>query len=192
MKTKFLSIMCITIVGSLLFSACKKDKPAEPNDEEVITTLSVKLTPVGGGATLEYKFEDLDGPGGTAPTIQDIILSPSTTYNAEVQVLDKTKTPAEDITEEVEEEDDTHRFYYEVQGGVNLTVNNLDNDENGVPLGISSMWATGAASNGKIQITLRHYGGNPPNKVASDPVDSDKSATDITTKDIGGFTVKVQ
>lgn len=192
MKTRLLPAAVFLIAGSMLFSACKKDKPAEPNDEEVITTLVVKLIPAGGGATLEYEFDDADGPGGAAPTIDEIVLAPSTTYNVSLQVLNRTVTPAEDITTEVEEEADAHRFYYEVSGGANLTVSNLDNDANGVPVGINSTWTTGAVSAGKLRITLRHYPGTPPNKAAADPVSSDKSDTDISTADIGDFTVKVQ
>lgn len=192
MKTRLLSAAAFLMAGSLLLNACKKDKPTEPNEEEVITTLAVKLTPAGGGATLEYEFDDADGPGGAAPTIDEIILAPSTTYNVSLQVLNRTVTPAEDITEEVEEEADAHRFYYEVSGGANLTISNLDNDANGVPVGINSTWTTGAVSAGKLRITLRHYGSTPPNKLAADPVNSEKSDTDISTEDSGDFTVKIQ
>lgn len=192
MKTKLLSAAVLLISGSVLFSACKKDKPVEPNDEEVITTLVVKLTPAGGGTTLTYEFDDADGPGGAAPTIDEIALAPSTTYNVALQVLNRTVTPVEDITTEIEEEADAHRFYYEVSGGANVTVSNLDNDADGVPVGINSTWTTGAVSTGKLRITLRHYPGTPPNKAAGDLVNSEKSGTDISTADIGDFTVKVQ
>jgi len=177
--------------SALLLSSCKKDKD-EANEEEVITTMQLTLVPVGGGSTVTYKFDDPDGPGASSPTIDQIVLAPAKTYNVTLQLLNKTVSPAEDITIEVAAEAAAHRFYYEVQSGINLTVSNLNNDGNGVPLGITSTWATGAASTGKIYITLRHYPGNPPNKAATDPVDSNKSSTDITTKDIGGFNVVIQ
>ena len=47
---------------------------------------------MGGGASVEYKFDDPDGPGGAAPTIQDIVLAPSTTYDAELILLNKKKS----------------------------------------------------------------------------------------------------
>ncbi len=178
--------------ASLFFTSCEKDKPEEPNEEEVITTLLVKLTPVGGGSVLEYTFEDIDGPGGAAATIDEIVLAPSTVYNAELLLLNKTVSPADTISNEVAEEADAHRFYYAVEGSANLTISDLNNDANGVPLGLTSRWTTGAVSTGKLQITLRHYGATPPNKALADTENDAKSATDLSTRDIGGFTVKIQ
>jgi len=180
------------LMAGVLITSCKKDKPEEPNDEEVITTMIVKLTPAGPGAVLEYKFDDPDGPGGTAATIEEIVLAPSTTYSAEVFLLNKTESPVDTISNEVAGEKEAHRFYYEVQAGANVTVSNLDTDANGVPVGLTSTWTTGAASTGKMQITLRHYAAVPPNKAIADLVSSSKSSTDISTVDIGGFTVKIQ
>lgn len=176
----------------LIFSSCKKDNNDEENEEEVITTMQLTFVPVGTGNTLTYKFDDPDGPGGSNATIDEIILPPSKTYNVTLALLNKTVNPVADITIEVAAESQSHRFYYEVQSGLNLTISNFNNDANGIPLGTTSQWTTGAASTGKANVTLRHYPGNPPNKAANDPVDSPKSSTDITTKDIGGFTVKIQ
>ncbi len=189
---KYLSAGMSLLLAALFFSACKKDQPKEPNEEEVITTLLVKLTPLGGGSTLQYKFEDIDGPGGASATIDEIVLAPSTIYNAQLLVLNKTVNPADTISKEVAEEADAHRFYYAVEGSANLAISDLDNDANGVPLGLTSRWTTGAVSAGKVQITLRHYGGTPPNKAASDTENDAKSSTDLTTRDIGGFTLKIQ
>jgi cell division septation protein DedD len=173
--------------STLLLTACKKDKEEE-NEEEVITTLQLTFVPVGGGATVTYKYDDPDGPGGSNPTTDEIVLQPNKTYGVAVQLLNKTVNPAENITEEVEDEADAHRFYYEPSAGSNITVSNFNNDINGVPVGITSTWTTGAAATGTVKITLRHYAGNPPNKAAADPVNSPKSATDIEVS----FNTKLQ
>jgi hypothetical protein len=165
-------------VSTLVFTSCKKDKEEE-NEEEVITTMQLTFAPVGGGATVTYKFDDPDGPGGAAPTTDQIVLAPNKTYNTTLQLLNKTVNPAEDITSEVAAEPDAHRFYYEPSGGSNITISGLNNDPGGLPLGITSTWTTGAAATGTLKVTLRHYAGNPPNKAANDPVDSPKSSTDI-------------
>jgi hypothetical protein len=192
MKQQLLKLtMCMVLAGAL-FSACKKDDPVETNDEEVITTMRLTFVPVGGGATLTYQFDDADGPGGAAATIDEIVLAPSKVYNVSVTLLNKTKTPVEDITTEVRGEADAHRLYYEAAAGLNLTIGNLDNDANGVPLGLTSTWTTGAVSTGKANVTLRHYPGNPPGKAVADLENSTKSATDISSRDAGGFTVKIQ
>lgn len=179
MKKKLLKVVMGILVSSALITSCKKHSEHEHNDEEVITTMKLTFVPVGGGATLTYQFKDPDGPGGTAPTQDQIVLAPSKLYNVTVQLLNETKTPAEDITLEVAAEADEHRFYYEPAVGSNILVSGLNNDGNGVPLGITGTWTTGSIATGKVKVTLRHYGGTPPGKAVGDLVNSSKSSTDI-------------
>jgi hypothetical protein len=162
---------------ALLFSACEKGNGGEINEEEIITTVQLTFVPQGG-ATLTYKFEDLDGPGGAAPLADPVILAANTTYAVTVQLLNKTVNPVQDITEEVAEEAQAHRFYYQPSAGSNIAVSGLNNDAAGIPLGITSTWTTGAAATGTINVILRHYPGNPANKATDDPADSPKSSTD--------------
>jgi hypothetical protein len=169
--------LLLAISMPLFFFACKKDH-GEDHDEEVITTLTVKLTPQTGGATLSFSFDDPDGPGGAAPTIAPIVLAPNTIYNVSLELYNKTTNPVTNLTTEISAESNAHRFYYAPSAGSNITVSNLNNDVNGIPFGLTSTWTTGAPSQGTMKITLRHYGGNPPNKAADDPVTSNKSSTD--------------
>lgn len=108
------------------------------------------------------------------------MLADNTVYDVTLSLLNASVNPPEDITEEVAEENLAHRFYYETSAGNNITVSNLNNDDNDMPLGITSTWATTAAATGTITITLRHYPGNPPDKQTPDPVNSPKSSTDIS------------
>lgn len=186
MKRNRVFLSALAILAVLAVSSCKKDK-VEGNDEEVITTLQVTLTPSGGGAPLTYTYDDPDGPGGTAPTIQEIVLAPATTYAVSLTLLNKTVTPADNITTEISAEAEAHRFYYSVTGG-NILISGLDDDANGVPLGLTSSWTTTTVGTGKVKITLRHYPGTPPNKEVADPVTSAKSGTDIEVE----FNTKVQ
>ena len=178
MKKQLANSAIAIFIISVLFTSCKKDV-MEENEEEVITTMKLTFVPVGGGANLEFSFDDPDGPGGSVPTQQAIVLAASKTYNVTVQLLNKTASPAEDITDEVEAESDAHRFYYTPSAASNISVAGLNNDAGGIPLGITSVWTTGAATTGKLKVTLRHYPGNPPDKANADAVDSPKSGTDI-------------
>lgn len=162
----------------MIFSSCKKSGGGEGNDEELITTMNLTFTPAGGGTPLTFSFNDADGPGGNAPTQDVIQLAANTTYNVSVQLLNATVTPAEDITLEIEEENEAHRFYYS-PSAANLIISGLNNDDSGVTLGTTSQWAAGSASGGTVGVTLRHYPGTPPDKQQSDPVNSPKSGTDI-------------
>jgi hypothetical protein len=78
------------------------------------------------------------------------VLAANKTYNVAVELLDESKTPATDITAEVESEAGDHQFYY-VPATVNVTVNSLNNDANGLPLGTRCNWVTGAASAGTVK-----------------------------------------
>lgn len=187
MKTNLIKWVFGLLLATIVFSACEKDK-IEDNEEEVITTLKLTFVPVGGGSTVVYQFDDPDGPGGTAPTQDQIVLAPSKTYGVTVQVLNKTKTPVEDITLEVVDEAEAHRFYFEPAAGSNIAISNFDKDANGVSLGVASTWTTGAAATGKIKVTLRHFAADPPNKLEADPVNSSKSSTDIEVE----FNTKIQ
>ncbi|MEP6711731.1 MAG: hypothetical protein ABJA37_04905 [Ferruginibacter sp.] len=184
MQNKFKTLLAVAAF-SLVIASCKKNKE-EVNANEVITTVQLQLTPVGGGTMLTYKWEDLDGAGGSSPVIDIITLAPGKTYNTEIVIFDKTKNPTVVTSDEVRKEAIDHRFYFEPAAGSNITVSGLDNDPNGIPLGLKSVWTTGAASTGSIKITLRHYenGG----KALADLINSTKSSTDAETM----FSTKIQ
>ncbi|WGD34617.1 type 1 periplasmic binding fold superfamily protein [Olleya sp. YS] len=172
MKTlKQLSLILLT---AIVFTACSNDDDAvnpEPvNEEEVITTLTATLTPVGGGTTVTLKTQDLDGDGPNAPVIT--VSSPltiSTVYNASLVLENETESPAELINEEIETEDDEHQFFYQATNDI-ATFTYQDFDGNGNPLGLEFTLTTAAtAGSGTITITLRHE----PVKDASGVSDGD-------------------
>lgn len=188
MKQQFMKMALGILVSSAVITSCKKDKVEEPNNEELITTILVKLTPVGGGPVLNFQVEDLDGNGGNAPVAQEIVLAPNKVYTAEMMIQDKTKTPVGDVSAEVRAEADDHQFYFTPNAAVELSVTNLDKDSKNYPLGLTSTWTTGAASTGKIFILLKH---KPGIKGASDP--ATLGETDIDTQaSFNGFDVKIQ
>jgi hypothetical protein len=165
----------------VLFMACDKEIAEEENDNEVITTLELHFTEPGGSSPLIYQFDDPDGfgSGSVSPVVDVIRLAPGKTYDVEFKLLNKTINPVEDITGEIEEESAAHRFYILPSAGSNITITNTGNDENGLPLALTSTWTTGTSATGSVRIVLRHYpdGG----KAADDPVDSPKSGTDVDT-----------
>lgn len=173
---KKMKAILFVLASGLLITSCSKDDVAEENSNELITTIELKFTERGTTNTVSYEFEDHDGPGGQNPEIDQIVLSPNKTYDVEMEVYDKSKNPIEEIHEEIEEESASHRFYFEPSAASNITINGFDVDGNGVPLGLNSVWTTGAAGTGTVKITLRHY--EDRGKETSDPVNSSKSSTD--------------
>jgi len=146
---------------ALTFVACKKDDDTE---QENITTVVVHLKATDGSFDQEFTWDDRDGDGGNPPTIDEIVLPANKTFNCHVYFYDRSKSPEEDITEEIEEESAEHLLVY-VVNGANLTIVGADTDSNGKPLRLKTTWATGDVSTGSVKITLRHE----PNKDAANP-----------------------
>ena len=162
----------LTLVSLVLFLATScKDDPEPVNPEEIITTLNLYLTPDGGGSDVTFTFQDLDGDGANAPVITNGTLAANTNYTARVEFLNESEDPAEDITEEVKEEDLDHQVFYQVAAGLNLQIAYNDQDSAGNPLGVATTAAAGDASTGTLTITLRHE----PDKAASGVADGDIS-----------------
>ena len=153
-----------------LFSACSNDDdaPKPVNEEETITTMTVTLVPQGGGTTVTLRSQDLDGGGPNAPTISiSGSLAASTTYNGTIELLDETSTPAEDITEEVEEEGLEHQFFFTASGSI-AAVGYADQDAGGNPIGIAFTLATAQSGDASLTITLRHEPKKPNDGTLSD------------------------
>lgn len=153
-----LQTFSITFFGILMLSSCEKKDPVIPNEEELITTMIYKLTPVGGGDVVTFYFQDLDGDGGNAPIITSDPLLANTSYTGILQLLNETEMPAGDITAEVEKEGEHHQFFFTVDGNAidNTVIAYNDEDVNGNPLGISTTFTASDASSGTLSIVLRH------------------------------------
>ncbi|MGB1657171.1 MAG: type 1 periplasmic binding fold superfamily protein [Longimicrobiales bacterium] len=167
------------------FSAC--DDPTDPvaNEQELITDVTITLTPVGGGAAIVSTIADPDGAGPNPPNAQTaaIALEPGVTYDGEIEFLDRQNPSAvEDITAEVAEEADEHRVFYTVNGltGVTVPDASMDTDSNGAPVGLifQVVVDAGAASgSGSIRVVLSHYDDAPK---GNGSVPSDETDVDVT------------
>ena len=157
MKTiKHFLILFLTIG---LFTSCSDDDdPAPVNEEEVITTMTLSLTPAGGGTAIIFQSRDTDGDGPNAPEVTvSGPLAANTTYGGQIEFLNELESPAEDITEEVLEEDDEHQVFYTFGGGSGTSINYNDSDGDGNPIGVSVTLASGVAAAGNtLTIVLKH------------------------------------
>jgi len=161
-------ISTLALATVLFFAACKKDDPEIPNEEELITSVNYTLTSTSGGADVTLSFQDLDGDGGDSPTITGGTLEANHTYTGSLELLNEAESPVEDITEEIDEEDDEHQFFF-TSTVSNLMVAYGDQDGDGNPIGLSSTLTTGDAASGTLTITLRHE----PSKSATGVSDGD-------------------
>ncbi len=175
MKKAFLPLAIL--VAS--FVSCKKDDVVETNNSELITTLRMTFTPVGGGAPQVFEYRDFDGPGGQSPEIDIISLQENSTYNFSAEMFNEAISPVGDITSEIEAEGTSHRVYYLTTLTTPIQISNLDTDANGVTLGLNGTVTTAGTAPGSLRVLLRHYPGNPPGKEESDPSSSSKSSSDL-------------
>jgi hypothetical protein len=167
------SLCSLGLATSLLFvTACGGDGETT-NENEVITTVTLDFAPNGGGATVSAAFNDPDGDGGTAPTVDPIVLATGKTYAMTVRFQNKLETPPDEITDEVRDESDQHQVFVTgsaINGPATttttapLTHSYADTDANGLPIGLSNT-IVAAAGTGQLIVTLRHI--PPVNDVAA-------------------------
>jgi hypothetical protein len=157
-----ISYSLVTAVLALGLSSCSKDEAPLPDVRENELITSVRLKFVNQANTSDVKlatWKDLDGDGGTPPTIDRIALSPNAAYTMTVDaILNETSAKTDDVTAEIIKEATDHLFVYKPTG-VNLTIAITDKDAKGLPFGLQSNATTGAASTGSLRVVLRHQTG---------------------------------
>ncbi|MCF2875602.1 MULTISPECIES: type 1 periplasmic binding fold superfamily protein [unclassified Tenacibaculum] len=168
---KLIKLFSILTIFSLVFASCSDSDPVPVNEEEVITTMKIVLTPNGGGNAVTIQSQDLDGDGPNVPVItpDPITLAANTTYSAVITLLNETESPAGNVTDEVAAEAEEHQFFYSANGITGTFTYAGNNDSNGNPVGIQFTVATGAAGTGAYTVTLKHE----PNKSAAGVKDGD-------------------
>lgn len=172
-----------------LLTACGDDaQTCTTCDLEVITTVTLTLTPMGGGAPIVAEVDDPDGDGGAPPVIDSIGLQAGTTYDVTVGFQNRLEAPPEEITDEVRDEADEHQIFFTGaavngpatdQPNAPITHSYTDQDANGLPIGLANRFVVGAGAAGDLVVTLRHM---PP--INDQPVKSADTATVVKT---GGF-----
>ncbi|MFD2246897.1 hypothetical protein [Pontibacter ruber] len=180
MKKLFRPYLAILLMGAMAATttACDDDdEPAAESEQEMITTVTLSLVPSGKGQSVTATWKDADGiTGSQQPTIDVLNLAPNTTYTGTLTILDESKTPAANISQEVEAEGDEHELFYTttVPG---VTIATTDVDKNNRPLGLKTTVTTTATGTGEVRILLKHQPGQKG--ATSDP---NKGETDIDVK----------
>lgn len=171
----------------------------EENENEFIT--DVALTFESADGTSSFTWQDLDGEGGTAPMIQDITLAADTTYTMSLTITNAAAMPAEDVTEEVEDEPVEHQVFIlgsDVSGpgtdvaadGALLTHAYADmesdyaDDGGALPVGLANTITTSAAGMGAMTVVLRHMPPEGDTAVKTATAAADVAAGGLTA--IGG------
>ena len=178
---KNLKINVLAILAILAISSCSKDdepvKKVEPvNDEELITNVNVVFTPENGGNIVTLGWSDSDGVDGPNPPVFAPIVNKFKTnkiYNGVVTILDQSKNPVGNVTEEVLKEAADHQMFYMPTGSLpRFTYTPIANaptnyDANGKPVGLQTKFETTFAASGNLRIVLKHEGNKSLEGVAA-------------------------
>lgn len=183
-------LLTLILLSSLLFiSSCSDDDvPPAENEEEIITDVTLTFIPTGGGAAVIAAAQDPDGEGPKdLEIVSQIALAPNTAYNLSLAL--ENSVAGENITDEIEEEDDEHMFFYaftndifsDPSGDGNIddrvdAVNYEDYDDDGLPVGLKTSWTTGDAVTGTFRVVLKHQ---PNLKTATSTVADGISDVDL-------------
>lgn len=186
---KNLKLSMLILSSLFLTTACSNDDTAV-NEEELITTVITTLT--GNGQIITLTARDLDGDGPNSPVITvDGNLVAGTTYIGSTRFLNELTTPADEITEEVQEEGTAHQVFYELTSNIgSITYNSTNVDENGKPIGLqfNLVTSTNSPSNGALVITLLHL----PNKMADGVESGDSTNAGGATDAVANFPLIIE
>jgi hypothetical protein len=160
----------------VVISACK-DKQLE---QEVITTIKVKLTDLTGNAKT-FTWEKKDPNSAAAPIVDTIKLVANKIYTGELTIFNAAVNPVTDLTQDIRDKKADHLFVFRPTSA-NLNIAITDLDANQKPVGLTTTWTVQAISAGNVNILLKHL----PNKTAANPETT--GSTDIDAI----FPIKIQ
>lgn len=181
------NIICLFVLSLGLIVSCKKNdekdatNPPVTNTQEQITTVILKG--IDSSSQFTVTWEDLDGAGGNAPKIDSLLLDTGIQYSVSVLLLDKTKTPWDTISNEVEEKKNMHQFFYTPSSSLNgkmaIVISDFDNNTPALPVGLRFTIQTQSSSGfalpvqGSLRMVLSHYDGIPKTTAPSPESDID-------------------
>lgn len=150
----------------LSISSCNKEEkivtPAPPGNEFLTTVIVTCTNDANSGDVVTGTWRDLTPDDLNPPDTSMAILNlkKNSTYHVTIKLLDETTTPAGVISDDILARGNYHLFCFNVSSslGGNLTVTKTDHDTNNppLPIGLQDDFTTLTASNGVLNILLRH------------------------------------
>jgi hypothetical protein len=169
-----------TLIALFVVStSCHKEKVEPGDDNELITTVKLEFKSISNSSipAKTFYWRDIQGDG-VADSVDPIVLDKNTSYEMIVSLLDETKKPVFDISEEVEEEGDVHLFIFKSNPNGLLNIQIKDLDKNGMPIGLrSEVKAQYAPGNGNLNVILKHQ--PPVNGKVSKTGNEEGGSTDV-------------
>lgn len=159
--------------------SCKDENPVPEEKGKLVTDVDLIFSPSDGGAPLAFGASDPDGEGPENMVPDEIVLGASKSYQLFIKVRNDVDNV--DQTDVIEDEGIDHLFFYgftdelfdQPEGNGNIDaradqVNYIDEDDNGLPIGLISGWQTSTGGSGTLRIMLKHQEGQKTATSGSD------------------------
>ncbi len=168
MKQYFIhtAVIALFSLSAIFTSGCKKeDNPADAPpalEHAPPTTIVVTLTNAATGEITTATARDTTVVKGKPAVEGTLALKAGAVYTGKITLYDESKTPAENVTGEIEEEKDGHIFVFTVKNGIpagRIVIGDLDKDSKGSNVGLTFKItvASGAAASGMLNVVLHHH-----------------------------------
>ncbi len=167
MKTIHKNYVLLILFGLMVsFSSCESEDPIEELEQELITDVTLIFTEVdaaGAAVGIPFEVSASDPQGielGTNPVVETINVEAGKRYLLEISLFNSVEN--EDITVEIEEEDEEHQFYFlgsAFIGSSLLTYTYDDADDDGNPIGLRGfvqVAENSSVNNASLNLVLRH------------------------------------
>jgi hypothetical protein len=160
-----------TLLFAFLFmlgiTACSKHDDHNDHDHdhenELITTVKLHVIETGTSDTVSYVWQQVGGPG-TAIMVDSMLLKQGKIYEVFTEVLDESKTPANNVTEAIRMDANSHRFVYTSNiSSLLLQVLDFDTQNPAMELGLKFRITTpDVMGSGNLKCILKHYTSSEP------------------------------
>jgi hypothetical protein len=160
---KIIKLVPMALVALFAFNSCSDDDAQPVIEQEVITTVTVTLTPQNlFGLPVILTSNDIDGNGPIAPVINSMgTITPGETYTGSVSLFNILTNPIDNISAEVLAKGAEHQFFFNAPGVGTFAYTDQDVDDR--PIGLEFTFTAAAnAQSGNLTVILRHE----PNKTA--------------------------
>jgi hypothetical protein len=161
---KKLILATVILSAMTIFSSCDKHDEHDHDDDhnhgnELITTIRFVFTDTTSGSVDTFSWKQPKGPG-TPITLDTIRLTSGTSYAVRVEVLDESKSPAQNISNEIAQKAKEHRFVYTVSSNrIQLQITDFDTHNPPLELGLKLQANVGVSgdSTATWRAVLKHY-----------------------------------
>jgi hypothetical protein len=139
---KNLQTLSLPIISMTVLLGCsdKAENPQKNEENELITTVHLHLMKENDSTKIAHAvWKDLSPDDEAGRSIDTLFLDTSTVYRGFIELMDESKNPAIDITEEVEAEKDDHLFIYRqnpLESSIRFSVERTDKDSKNLPVGL--------------------------------------------------------